>query len=249
MVRCGAGESKRLHCPGRDWFDQGPGLVSVSDPRGVTAAGRRRVERALDERGLLLVQGQAEAPSVADLLAGAPVTTRGYSWDYVPAWTLREELAARDDVALVKLLRGRSTLVQRRLWPAVESLARAARVGVLADRGAPGRRELLEAIERSPGASGDALKRVCGLSGPEFQRRKNDLAAWLCVVGEDQDDALVGHHTHDCVWSPWRSGKVARAVRRPPPLDEATATLLAALVVSGRPPRPATLLPVLRVAR
>ena len=57
----------------------------------ITAAGRRRVEAALTRTGLLLVQGQAEIPSVADLLAGAPVTTRGYSWDYVPAWNLTDE--------------------------------------------------------------------------------------------------------------------------------------------------------------
>jgi hypothetical protein len=223
-------------------------LPRVSDPRAkVTPAGRRRVEAALERRGLLLVQGQAEAPSVADLHAGAPVTTRGYSWDYMPAWRLRDELAARDDVAVVKLLRGRTTLVHRRLWPAVEALARAARAGVLADQATTGRRELLEAIERSPGAPGAALQRGLALSSAELQKRKNDLCAWLCIVGEEQDEADAGHHTHDLAWSPWRAGKVARGVKRVPSVEDATTALLGALEVEGKPPRPATLLPALKV--
>ena len=57
----------------------------------ITAAGRRRVADALARGGLLLVQGQAEIASVADLLAGTPITTRGYSWDYAPAWNLTDE--------------------------------------------------------------------------------------------------------------------------------------------------------------
>src|SRR5687767_9120239 len=166
----------------------GKGLVGSSSMTRVpqpSAAGRRRVARALEERGLLLVQGQAELPSLADLLAGAPVTTRGYSWDYVPAWILRSELAAQDDVALVKLVRGRSTLAHARWWPALEALARAARAAVLDGHAAPGRRELLEAIEARPGTPGLDLKTALGLSTAEFQRRKNDLAAWLCVASED----------------------------------------------------------------
>ena len=52
----------------------------------ITAAGRRRVERAVVQHGLLLTQGQWEIPSGADLLEGRPIKTRGYSWDYVPSW-------------------------------------------------------------------------------------------------------------------------------------------------------------------
>ncbi|MCO5165144.1 MAG: hypothetical protein M9894_02095 [Planctomycetes bacterium] len=216
----------------------------------VTAAGRRRVLAALERHGLLLVQGQAEAPSVADLHAGAPVTVRGYAYDYVPAWLLREELAARDDVALVKLVRGRSTLVHARHWPALEALARAARVAVLGGRARTGRRELLAAIEAHPGASGEALKAALDLPAAEFQRRKNDLASWLCVDGRDQEEDAE-HHTHDQAWYPWAEGKVGRALRGAPlpTPDEAAAALLAALrpAAGARPPRAATLLPALGV--
>lgn len=217
----------------------------------VTAAGRRRALAALERHGLLLVQGQAEVPSLADLHAGAPVTTRGYSWDYVPAWLLREELTARDDVALVKLVRGRSTLVHRPRWPAVEALARAARAAVLAGRAKAGRRELLSLVEARPGTPGEALKTALSLPTSEFQRRKNDLAAWLCVASVEQEEAPE-HHTHDPLWLPWREGKVARGVGRAalPDVAAAAAALLAALgpFATTRPPRPSTLLPVLAVA-
>ena len=109
--------------------------------QGITTAGRRRVADALAGSGLLLVQGQAEVPSVADLLAGRPVTTRGYSWDYEPAWRLTDEYERGGDVAVVKLVRGRRTLVDRALWAPVHALAVAARGGALR-RGAPRPRAL-----------------------------------------------------------------------------------------------------------
>lgn len=215
----------------------------------VTPAGRERVLEALERSGLLLVQGQGEARSLADLHAGAPVTVRGYAWDYVPAWCLREELAAREDVALVKLLRGRSTLVDARFWPALEALSREALVAVRAGRGGEPARRLLDRIEAEPGITGERLKASLGLTAAEFQRTKNDLAAWLCVVSREQEEA--DHHTHDAAWFPWSHGKVARAVGHLdlPVVHAAVQRLLAALVLPAgpRPPRPASLLPVLKL--
>ena len=214
----------------------------------ITAAGRRRVEAALDRQGLLLVQGQGDAPSVGDLLAGRPITTQGYSHDHVPAWLHAHALASQDAIAEVKLVRGRRTLVHRRLWPAVEALARAARAAVLSGP-ADDRRRLLERVEARPGASGDDLKRDLGLDARAFQRAKNDLCAWLTLWGEDQPDGESDlGHTHDQRWSPWSRGKVARGVAPGdlPSVAAATSTLLAALVLPAkRPPAAARLLPAL----
>jgi hypothetical protein len=182
---------------------------------------RDKALATFEERGLVLVQGQGAVPSLADLLAGKAVTTRGYSWDYVPAWTLREELAARDDVAVVKLVGGRSTVVQARHWPAVEALSRASRATLAGNA-------MLARIERAPGITGRELKEALGLSGKEgsrkFQRWKNELEIGLAIEGREQDDPT--HHTHDAAWFPWSQSKIARGVRGPlPAIDDAVESL------------------------
>jgi hypothetical protein len=177
---------------------------------------------------MLLVQGQAEVPSVADLLAGRPVTTRGYSWDYVPAKQLAAELAERDDVAACKLFQGRTTLVHASLWPAVHAIAHAARATVLSSESIE-RVRLLEYVEGRPGASGDDCKLALALDAPGFRRAKHDLERWLCVWSDERDDVEV--HTHDRAWFPWTTGKIAREVRTTLSLDDATSALIA---VAGR---------------
>jgi hypothetical protein len=173
----------------------------------------------LDERGLLLVQGQAEVPSIADVLAGEAVTTRGYSWDYVPAWDLADVLVARDDVGECKLLRGRRTIVHRRLWPAVHALACAARPNVDS--------RLLDLIESRPGASGEECRAVLAIDSRAFQREKGKLEQWLCVWGVDRDD--VEYHTHDRAWHPWSTGKIAGGVKKVPPVADACSALSEAI--------------------
>jgi hypothetical protein len=197
-------------------------------------AGRRAVEEALVARGLLLAQGQAEVPSIADLLAGEPVTTRGYSWDYEPAWRMTEELSARPDVAQCKLLRGRRTLVHARLWPAVHACALAARPRVDS--------ALLDFVEARPGASGDECKAALAIESRAFQREKAKLEQWLCLWSDERDD--VEFHTHDRAWFPWGNGKLARGVDAVPSFDDAVAALAAA--VTGKPD---TLFPVVKKAR
>ena len=174
-----------------------------------------------EARGLVLVQGQGAVPSLADLLAGKAVTTRGYSWDYVPAWTLRDEFDARDDVAVVKLVGGRSTIVHARHWPAVEALSRASRATLAGNA-------MLARIERAPGIAGRELKEALGLSGKDgsrkFQRWKNELEIGLAIDGREQDDPT--HHTHDAAWFPWSRSKIAQGVRGPlPAIDDAVSSL------------------------
>jgi hypothetical protein len=173
------------------------------------------VERVLVERGLLLVQGQADVPSIADLLAGSPVTTRGYSWDYEPAWRLAAELLQRDDVAECKLLRGRRTLVHARLWPAVHGLAVAARPSVMSP--------LLDFIESRSGASGEDCRAALAIDARTFRREKGKLEQWLCVWSGERDD--VDFHTHDRAWFPWATGKVARGAGSPGEVDDLLAVV------------------------
>jgi hypothetical protein len=215
--------------------------------RPVSDAGRARVEQALSRFGLLLIQGQWEVPSLADLIEGAPVTTRGFSWDYVPAWTLADELQARPDIFAVKLLRGRLTLVHERLWPATDALARAAmmRVGALPARHDAAR--FFSLVLREPGIAGGAIRERLALDAAGFQRVKSALEKRLCIFGRERDD--TDHHTHESRWFPWPHSPVARATasRRAPAVEQAVATLLAAVFPERRPerlPRLTTLFPV-----
>ncbi len=192
-------------------------------------------------------------PSVADLLEGAPITTRGYSWDYTPAWRHTSLLRERPEVDAAKLFRGRNTLISRRLWPAVASLSRRAVEAVLDGRGGDERREVLELVRANRGIPGEEVKACFGWSGREgsraFQRAKTDLERWLCVVGAERND--VDYHTHDSAWSEFSLGKLGRALSRRsvlPSLEESREILLRAVYPDAVPPthpRVTTLFPVL----
>lgn len=162
---------------------------------------------------MLLVQGQDDLPTIADLIEVAPITTRGYLHDYVPAWTLRNEFEQHGDYALVKLFKGKGTVVQRRHWPALNALAVAAHEVVLAAGDSVAR--ILRAVEATPGITGDELKKRLALKGTPgtraFQRDKTKLEQWLCVEGRDQEESE--HHTHDSVWFPWAQAKAAMSTR------------------------------------
>ncbi len=230
---------------------------SLAKARPITQAGRARVSRALERHGLLLVQGQWEIPSLADLLARRPVVTRGYSWDYVPAWRLYEELGARSDVETAKLFRGRNTLIARRHWPALQALASEAAAAVRRGTGGSGPRRMLEQIEASPGIAGGELKSRLGFRGKagsrSFQRVKTDLERWLCVTSTERLD--LGYHTHESVWFPWARCRSARAMarrKRRLEVGVASESLVRAVHTNGTAAsarREETLFPVLRLLR
>jgi hypothetical protein len=211
----------------------------------VSAAGRRRVDAALTRTGLLLVQGQAEIPSVADLLAGGPVTTRGYSWDYAPAWNLTAEYEHGRDVAVVKLFRGRRTLVHRRLWGAVDALARDATARVMNARPQNDAARFLAAVDRQPGVPMSELRAQLHLDRRVFDRTKRNLEQWLCLLAHERDD--LDYHTHEPALSPWSAGLIARTHRRRRPLavDDAVSVLRDA-VAGADSTAAARLFPVLR---
>lgn len=162
--------------------------------------------------GLVLVQGQWELPSLADLIAGQPITTKGYSWDYVPAWELAWTLDQHPDFADIKLWRGKRTVVHRRHFPAIEALARASRIAILDGAAGAAAREMLLLIDSDPGITGKQIAATLGWDAKTFQKHKGHLAELLAIVGVDQEDAES--HTHDHAWSPWSSGKIATAMSR-----------------------------------
>ncbi|MEE9255391.1 MAG: hypothetical protein V3U43_10670 [Pseudomonadales bacterium] len=77
------------------------------------------VTRTLEQASLLL-EADAELPSIASLVAGEPI--RGSWWAHPLAHEIYDVCVAvdhRDDVVTVKLLKGKVTHVARALWPAL----------------------------------------------------------------------------------------------------------------------------------
>jgi hypothetical protein len=221
----------------------------MTKAKPITATGRKRVEAAMAKHGMLLVQGQDDLPSIADLLEGAPIRTRGYSHDYVPAWTVRGDLIRQPDYALVKLFGGKNTVVHRRHWPALNALACSARANVLKRNDGPAR--ILKLIEAQPGITGDGIKRALELVGKsgarEFQRDKAKLEQWLCLEGREQEE--TDYHVHDSAWFPWSKSKIAGPGGLS--IDDAAKSLLAAVYDNpqAEPKRIARVFPVRAAAQ
>jgi len=74
----------------------------------------------LVERGMLLESARGPIPSVAELVAGGPISG---SWWAHPAshdiYRVINELADSPDVVRLRLVNGKITLVHRRVWPAL----------------------------------------------------------------------------------------------------------------------------------
>jgi len=157
---------------------------------------------ALAERGLLLVQDKA-LPSVATILAGAPV--RGSWWGHPQSnrifRTLRR-LSEHRDVLFCKLVSGKVTLVDRRLWPAF--LAAATTREPWQTRGlAPEARKILSEVDRS------GLLEAAGPPVKELERR-------LLVLANEEHSESGAHRMVVQSWSRW-----ADSVGAPDPLTPA----------------------------
>jgi hypothetical protein len=78
----------------------------------------------LDAEGVLLESAKGPIPNVAELVAGGPITG---SWWGHPAghqiFAALNCLADAPDVARMRLVNGKITLVHRRLWPALLRLS------------------------------------------------------------------------------------------------------------------------------
>src|SRR6185436_11028343 len=84
-------------------------------------AARRRLERLLDEHGLVLCH-DAKLPSATACIAGAPVP--GSWWGHAQGKLIYETLEELGEaVVWAKLVMGKDTLVHRRLWPALVAAA------------------------------------------------------------------------------------------------------------------------------
>lgn len=120
------------------------------------SADAARALAVLAKDGLLLVT-DARLPSLVALVAGAPV--RGSWWGHPRGGAIYQaalQLEDHPDVAVVKLVSGKATLVHRRLWPALLAVA-AAREPWQTRGLARGARALLQRVEKEGGLRADRV--------------------------------------------------------------------------------------------
>jgi hypothetical protein len=120
---------------------------------------------ALQHHGLLL-KSDPKFPSVTTMVASAPV--RGSWWAHPAAheiFRVIETLAERPDVLLIKLIAGKDTFVDRRLWPEILAIATSGEPWQWKGVSAAARRLHAEAerrgvVEASGAAAGELEKRL-----------------------------------------------------------------------------------------
>jgi hypothetical protein len=183
-------------------------------------AARRRLERLLDEHGLLLVH-DAKLPSATACIAGAPVP--GSWWGHAKGKLIYETLEqVGETVAWAKLVLGKDTLVHRRLWPPL--LAAAASRQAWQTRGlAPDAKRLLARVRRGRPLRTDEAPagkgRKLGVVATELERR-------LLAHGTSEHTAS-GHHARFLeTWAAWGRARGIGA-RDLPDATEAIAVLSA----------------------
>ena len=74
----------------------------------------------LREHGMLLASAKGPIPNVAELVVGEPI--RGSWWAHPRSheiYAVLNELADSPEVVRLRLIRGKITLVHRRMWPAL----------------------------------------------------------------------------------------------------------------------------------
>lgn len=80
--------------------------------------------RKLEREGVLLESARGPIPNVAELVAGEPI--RGSWWghrDGHAIFAVINEVVASPDVARLRVVNGKITLVHARVWPALVRLA------------------------------------------------------------------------------------------------------------------------------
>jgi hypothetical protein len=78
----------------------------------------------LAESGMLLASARGPIPNIAEMIVGEPI--KGSWWGHPAGHQIYNELNALDespDVVRMRLVKGKVTLVHRRVWPALARVA------------------------------------------------------------------------------------------------------------------------------
>lgn len=170
----------------------------------------------LREEGLLLAS-DPRFPSVSTQVAGEPV--KGSWWGHPQAqeiWSEMDRLEDDPDVTVAKLVSGKVTYLDRRLWPALLAVATSGEAWQVADLSETAR-AIRDAVDRRGRVRSDRIPKEFGLDPKVVQRAVRELEARL-LVHSAQIHTEGGHHAKGLEsWSHW-----ARRVSLTQRVDPAT---------------------------
>ena len=178
-----------------------------------------RVLAEVDRHGVLLVH-DTTLPSVTTFVTGSPV--EGSWWSHPMANAIYNALGAiEDDVAVVKLIGGKNTLVARRLWPELVGVA--------------GRSDAWQ-LDRLADAAVDLVASIGAARDPVVvERSQRPLAEQLerrLLVHATEVHTASGRHVK--AYESWRAWAGQRGVV--PVGDSASARLVFERIVAGFAP-------------
>ena len=78
----------------------------------------------IEQRGVVLVSAKGPVPRLTEVIAGEPI--KGSWWGHPKGqqiFAILEAVTESEDVLVCRLVKGKITLVHRRLWPALVRLA------------------------------------------------------------------------------------------------------------------------------
>jgi hypothetical protein len=162
----------------------------------------RRVLAALKKHGVLL-ETDAQLPSVASLLAGEPI--RGSWWSHRRAQDIfigLNQLADHEDVLFTKLISRKVTLVHRNLWPDFLSVA-CAREPWQVQQLSPATKFLLRIIDAEGSARSDKLDWPKRFQAVKIGNVARELEYNLLVHGEEFHTESGAHAKQVERWQHW----------------------------------------------
>lgn len=125
----------------------------------------------VEQHGVVLVSAKGPVPTLTEAVAGEPI--KGSWWSHPKShqiWAILEIVTESKDVLVCRLVKGKVTLVHRRLWPAlVRAAARFApeRTSKVKQEHTPGGRHVNKEIPFPEWVPPEVLKQSIALSEQE----------------------------------------------------------------------------------
>ena len=162
-----------------------------------------RVRKVLQKHGFLMLS-DATLPSVSGLVAGEPI--KGSWWGH-PAghaiYNISNALLNHPDVLVTRLIGGKVTMLDRRLWAAFFAVATEGAAWQTTKLSA-GATKLLAAVKRNGEIRSDAIPSALGLDAKAFAAAARDLERRLLLTSEDVHTERGSHAKILRSWKVWR---------------------------------------------
>ena len=195
-----------------------------------------RVKRALRRYSILPIT-DPESPSLVSYVVGAPVP--GSWWGHPSGgliYAVGEALDTDPEVLVVRLWRGKLTLVHARLWPALVRVGRSHAAWQMV-----GMREverlLLAHVDRETVVRGDRLPPDLPEGLPGFRAALRGLERRMLVLTRSVHTSTGAHALEAESWTGWRARLGVPAYRRSVASAQTMIELAAARLIPGDDPR------------